>query len=87
MPQFQKLRELLETSYAWPAIYTFKFIIHKERELEFIQIMGLEVIEYKVRASGQGKYLAFTFSMSFDSSEKVIEVYRKGSKIPGVIAL
>ncbi|MEK6625791.1 MAG: DUF493 family protein [Bdellovibrionota bacterium] len=89
MSQFQKLRELLEKNYSWPAPYLFKFIIPTEKEVEFKNILGLDVMvqQYEVRASGKGKYLSFTFSMSFCSSDEVIEIYRKAVKIQGVLSL
>ncbi|HAZ14367.1 MAG: hypothetical protein A2X86_19255 [Bdellovibrionales bacterium GWA2_49_15] len=89
MPQFQKLRELLEKNYSWPAPYLFKFIIPTEKEGEFKKILGLDetIKQYEVRASGRGKYLSFTFSMSIVHSDEVIEVYQKAITIQGVLSL
>ena len=89
MSQFQKLRDLLEKNYNWPALYTFKFIIPNEKEVEFKRIMEIDVVvkSYKVRPSGQGKYLGFTFSISCESTDHVIRIYEKAITIVGVISL
>ncbi|MBI2520566.1 MAG: DUF493 family protein [Bdellovibrio sp.] len=89
MPEFQKLRVLLEKNYTWPALYLFKFIIPIEKEPEFKRILGLDITikEYEVRASGKGKYLSFTFRMNMVCSDEVIEVYQRAIAIKGVLSL
>ena len=64
-------------------------LLFQPKEVEFKNILGLDVMvqQYEVRASGKGKYLSFTFSMSFCSSDEVIEIYRKAVKIQGVLSL
>lgn len=80
----QRLKELLDSEYQWPARYKFKFIIASERLGEIVEILG-EAIE--VKESKGGKYLSITLHAHMESSEAVIDIYQRVSVIEGVISL
>lgn len=82
---FTSFREKLDKFYAWPALYTFKFIVPAEKETQLRQLFPLHTPREK--SSGQGKYVSLTYQMMMPSGESVIAVYRKASAIEGLIAL
>lgn len=77
--------EKLDKFYAWPALYTFKFIVKSGKEQELRDLFPLHVDTS--RASKNGNYTSITFQMMMPNSQSVIEVYKKASAIEGIIAL
>ncbi|MEM6523290.1 MAG: DUF493 family protein [Bacteroidota bacterium] len=78
-------KEKLENEYEWPALYTFKFIVPEQKIKELKQIFeGHEVIE---KASSKGNYVSLTSKVMAPSSDFIIEIYIKASKIDGIISL
>lgn len=84
-PDMGRFQELLDDQYAWPAEYTFKFIV-PEAELERLKAIFGQV-PLSVRASRKGRYMSVTARMLIHSSDEVVAVYRMAGTIPGVIAL
>jgi len=82
---FDKFREKLDGHYAWPALYTFKFIVPKGKEEELKSLFSNHVPTEKL--SKNGNYTSFTLEMMMPSSEAVIKVYEAASVIEGIIAL
>lgn len=82
---FDKFREKLEEHYAWPALYTFKFIVPKGREEELKALFVNHVPTE--RLSKNGNYTSLTLEMMMPSSEAVIKVYEAAAVIEGIIAL
>jgi hypothetical protein len=82
---FKAFQEKLDKFYAWPALYTFKFIVPAGQESQLRQLFPLHTAREK--SSGQGKYISLTYQMMMPSGESVIAVYRKASTIEGLIAL
>jgi len=80
-----KFRDQLDRHYAWPALYTFKFIVPKGKEEE-VKILFPRHISTE-KPSKNGNYTSVTVSMMMPSSEAVIEIYTQASKIDGIIAL
>jgi uncharacterized protein len=78
-------REKLDNHYAWPALYTFKFIITAGKEDQLKKLFPNHVSSQK--ASKNGKYTSITYTMMMPSSDAVIEVYQAASVIEGLIAL
>ncbi len=78
-------REKLDGHYAWPSLYTFKFIVPKGNEDKVRALFPMH--EPKERASKNGNYISFTTQMMMPSTDSVIELYLKAAKIDGVIAL
>ncbi|NOT74710.1 MAG: DUF493 family protein [Cyclobacteriaceae bacterium] len=79
-------REKLDQFYAWPSLYTFKFIVpaDKRDDLRLLFPMHTTAIE---KSSEKGKYVSLTYQMMMPSSEAVIDVYKKVEKIEGIVAL
>jgi len=78
-------KEKLDKHYSWPALYTFKFIVVKEKAQEVINLFPRH--ETKLKSSSKGKYSSITVEMMMPSSESIMQVYLDASKIEGIIAL
>lgn len=78
-------KEKLDSHYAWPSLYTFKFIVPKGKE-EAVRNM-FPMHQPSERSSKNGNYTSFTIQMMMSTTDAVIEVYQKASKIEGIIAL
>ncbi len=79
------LKEKLDQHYAWPALYTFKFIVPKGKELEVTSLFPNHMATERV--SKNGNYTSITLQMMMPSSESVIAVYIATYNIEGIIAL
>ena len=75
----------LDSHYAWPSIYTFKFIVPKGKEVEVRKMFPMH--NPTERSSKNGNYISFTVQMMMPSAEAVIEIYESASTIDGIIAL
>lgn len=75
----------LDEHYAWPALYTFKFIVKKGKESELLNLFPNHTSVQK--PSKQGNYTSITYTMMMPSSDAVIDVYKLASSIDGIIAL
>jgi len=78
-------RTKLDEHYSWPALYIFKFIVPSGKEDDLKNLFPLHTSSDKL--STQGNYVSVTFNMMMPSSDAVIEVYERASKIEGLIAL
>ncbi len=78
-------REKLESHYAWPALYTFKFIVPTGKEDEVKNLFPNHTTSEKL--SKNGKYTSITINMMMPSSNAVIDVYQAASVIEGLLAL
>lgn len=79
-------REKLDKFYAWPSLYTFKFILPAGKEDDLKNLFPLHTTAVE-KSSETGKYVSLTYQMMMPSSDAVIEVYQKASVIEGLIAL
>lgn len=79
-------REKLDKYYAWPSLYTFKFIIPAAKEVDLRQLFPLHTTATE-KSSENGKYISLTYQMMMPSSDSVIEVYKKVEGIEGIVAL
>jgi uncharacterized protein len=79
------LKEKLEQHYAWPALYTFKFIVPKGREIEVTSLFPNHTATERI--SKNGNFISITLEMMMPSSDAVIQVYQATYKIEGIIAL
>ncbi|HEX8061549.1 MAG TPA: DUF493 family protein [Cyclobacteriaceae bacterium] len=82
---WEAFEEKLDKFYAWPALYTFKFIVKAGKEEELRKLFPLHTDT--TRASKNGNYTSVTFQMMMPGAKAVIEVYKKASVIEGIIAL
>ena len=81
----ESFREKLDKEYDWPALYTFKFIVPKERTPEVKKLFqNHDVIE---KVSSNGNYVSITSKVMAQSSDYIIDVYLKANKVEGIISL
>ena len=83
--KYSAFKEQLERSYAWPVLYTFKFIVPRQQQQRLRNLFTRHHINE--RPSGKGNYTAFTIQMMMPSSDAVIDVYRQAATIEGIISL
>ncbi len=83
--KFKKHKELLETQYVFPCEYLFKFIVPSEQEPKVRALFPNH--EPQLRPSTKGNYVSLTITYHADSSDLVLAIYEKASKIEGLIAL
>jgi uncharacterized protein len=81
----QSFKEKLDQFYAWPSLYTFKFIVPKGKEEEVVRIFPRH--QPTTKPSKNGNYTSITFQLMMPSAEAVIDIYRSASAIEGIIAL
>jgi len=79
------LREKLDQHYSWPSLYTFKFIVPREKVMEVKRLFPKH--ESTEKNSKNGNYTSVTLQMMMPGSEAVIDVYNLVAKIEGLIAL
>ena len=78
-------REQLEKHHVFPGNYTFKFIVPA---MNIDQIKGiLPEEDIILRPSRNGNYISVTSSLSVESPEEVIRIYKEASLIEGIIKL
>ena len=83
---FITFQKKLDSHYAWPSLYVFKFIVPTDNEKALRQLFPLHNTSAE-KASGKGKYISLTYQMMMPSSQSVIDVYKKASTIEGIVAL
>ncbi|MFY0626029.1 MAG: DUF493 domain-containing protein [Reichenbachiella sp.] len=78
-------KEKLEKQYVFPALYTFKFIVPKDK-VEAVENLfpRHEVI---LKPSSGGKYISTTIKVMVSSSSEIIDTYKKAKAIDGIISL
>lgn len=78
-------RQKLDEHYAWPALYTYKFIVPKGKEGEVKELFPYHPVTE--RNSKQGNYISVTVQVMMQSSEAVVDIYKKAALIEGIVAL
>ncbi|HEY5918753.1 MAG TPA: DUF493 family protein [Chryseolinea sp.] len=78
-------REKLEKYYAWPSLYVFKFIVPTGQEDQVKSLFPLHPASEKL--SKQGNYVSVTVQAMMQSSDAVIEIYKRAAVIEGIVAL
>ena len=81
----ESFREKLDSHYTWPSLYLFKFIVPKGKEQEVKNLFPLHTTSEKL--SKQGNYTSVSAKINMPSSDAVIAIYEKASKIEGIVAL
>lgn len=82
---FTKFKALLDEQVEWPEHYTFKFVVKTELKSELLDLISEHEIEEKV--SKNGTYTSITSRTLMTSSDEVVAVYRRVSKIEGIMSL
>jgi len=81
----ESFRQKLEDHYAWPALYMFKFIVPAGKENEVKDLFPLHTPTEKL--SKQGNYVSITVQVMIQSSDAVIDIYKRAALIEGIVAL
>lgn len=82
---YERFKAQLAQHYQFPTWYLFKFIVPSDREEEFRTIF--RNIKFDSRNSKTGKYVSFSKKMKVNSSEEVIDIYKRAYAIEGIISL
>ena len=81
----KRLQTVLDEHTIWPSRYMFKFIVPQAKLAALMVIF--DGVPYSLRDSKKGNYVGFTAELEVASSDAVADVYRRASKIEGIIAL
>ena len=82
---FISFKEKLEQHYAWPSLYVFKFIVPTGQQDQVKSLFPLHTATEKL--SKQGNYTSITIQAMMQSSDAVIEMYKRAALIEGIVAL
>lgn len=78
-------REKIDQFYAWPSLYTFKFIVPLGKEAEVARLFPKHEVTYK--PSKNGNYVSVTAQVMMPSADSVIAIYQSAAAIEGIVAL
>lgn len=81
----KRLQTVLDEHTRFPSRYMFKFIVPQAKLAALMVIF--DGATYSLRDSKKGNYVGFTAEVEVPSSEAVADIYRRASKIEGIIAL
>lgn len=81
----EKFKSLLDESYDWPAEYAFKFVVPSAKTGELKNI--LKGFSFSEKASKKGNYISLTAKKVLNSSDEVIETYKKAAVVEGILSL
>lgn len=82
---FDDFKQQLLDHYSFPTLYLFKFIVPSERSQDFRNLFS--DIQFENKQSKTGKYISFSKKHRVNSSEEIIEIYKKAYTIDGIISL
>jgi len=82
---FTKLQDLLDDQMDWPCDYNYKFVV--KTEAKHTILAHLSDHTNTERLSKNGKYTSITSTKLHHSSDDIISVYKRVSKVEGVITL
>ena len=85
LPAKPNFKQLLDEHHQFPHHYEFRFIVSSEHLEDFKVLVG--ECDISVRDSKNGKYLGLSFKLHVLSSDEVMALYEKFSKVKGIIAL
>ena len=81
----ERFKQQLVDHYDFPTSYLFKFIVSAEKGNEFRKLFP--DINFETKNSRTGKYISFSKKLKVNSSEEVIEIYNRASRIKHIISL
>ncbi|SMF66638.1 DUF493 family protein [Pseudobacteriovorax antillogorgiicola] len=82
---YEQFRDRLEEGYDWPASYTFKFVVPKDKKGSLLSLAPMGEISEKL--SSTGKYVSVTIKSMMETPDHVVDAYKRVSAIKGVISL
>lgn len=86
---FDRLKQELINSTAWPAEYLFKFIVPSQQDkvLEIENAFDQMGAVIETTQSKTGKYTSVSINVRMDSAQSVIDKYIELSTVEGIISL
>ena len=86
---YGRLREELLINSSWPSDYLYKFIVptDKQKIAEINKIFDNTGAVIESKKSRKGKYTSLSIMVHLQSPDEVIEKYKEGGKVEGVISL
>lgn len=86
--ELQKFKEKIVESTTFPSVYMFKFIVPSEnRSIALVENLFDPETDIHTKESGNGKYTSITGMQVVVNVEEIMEVYKKASKIKGIMFL
>ena len=85
---YANLKSKLEEQFNWPHLYLFKFIIPADnKKLALVEALFGEDAQVTTRQSKSNKFVSVSAKEVMISADEVIAVYKKASKIEGIMSL
>ena len=86
---YLRLHKQLSESSDWPTNYLFKFIIPSEegRKTALLSIFSEIDVKISTKKSSGNKYESVSVESVFETLDAIIDIYKKASKIEGIIQL
>lgn len=82
-----KFKALLDDQMSWPDYYSFKFVVKTDNKSNLVELLTESDHHLTEKPSKNGKYTSVTCRKLVKSSDEVVAVYHKVSKIEGIITL
>lgn len=84
---YAKLKEQLDLQ-EWPNVYLFKFIVLNDPEkIAKVSALFDSPSDLHLQPSKNGKYISVSAKELMLNSDSIINIYKKASKIEGIIPL
>lgn len=86
---YHRLHKQLSESSTWPTNYLFKFIIPADsgRKTALLSIFSEINAKISTKKSSGNKYESVSVESVFETPDAIIDIYKKASKIEGIIQL
>lgn len=86
---YERLREKLNESTRFPAVYLYKFIVPSEQEkMIFLrEIFKNKEAKFTTKNSSSGKFTSFSVEIIAQNADEIIKFYQEASQIEGIVSL
>lgn len=86
---YERLREKLNESTRFPAVYLYKFIVPSEQEKKdfLCDIFKDKDASISTKDSSSGKFTSFSVKIIAQNADEIIKFYQEASKIEGIVSL
>lgn len=85
----ERFKAALDTCHQWPCAYAFKFVVAAPDLEELVLLIHnlLPSPELSTRNSRTGKWVSLTVEAHLESSDQVLDVYERVSRLGVVLSL
>lgn len=86
---YKSLLDRLELYTDWPSTYRFKFIFKTDEPQTGVTVESWfdETIDKRYIQSSAKNYQSLTIDVEMETAEDVVEIYKKGAEIEGLVML